>query len=275
MLSDSFSRIVVNERELYSEIKTYLQSISPDQVGILQLYTGSRPIFDAFGVTRQIKASFGKTFTLPSGAYIVIERTEAMHVIDVNSGHKMTTHDVEQTIFKTNLEAAEEIARQIRLRDIGGLIVIDFIDMKNTEHRKQLAKAMEEFMRSDRSQHTILPLSKFGLMQITRERARPEVTIDTAEICPACGGSGKVNATILVTDDIERDLEFIMQSRPKGDLYLRVHPFVEAYLLRGWPNYRWRWFLKHSKWVRIVPSSDYALTEYRFFINNEDEIRLS
>lgn len=275
LLSDSFSRIVVNERELYSEIKTYLQSISPDQVGILQLYTGSRPIFDAFGVTRQIKASFGKTFTLPSGAYIVIERTEAMHVIDVNSGHKMTTHDVEQTIFKTNLEAAEEIARQIRLRDIGGLIVIDFIDMKNTEHRKQLAKAMEEFMRSDRSQHTILPLSKFGLMQITRERARPEVTIDTAEICPACGGSGKVNATILVTDDIERDLEFIMQSRPKGDLYLRVHPFVEAYLLRGWPNYRWRWFLKHSKWVRIVPSSDYALTEYRFFINNEDEIRLS
>ncbi len=275
LLTDSFSRIVVNDRELYSEIKGYLQSISPEQVGILQLYTGNRPIFDAFGVTRQIKASFGKTYTMPSGAYIVIERTEAMHVIDVNSGHKMTTHDVDQTIFKTNLEAAEEIARQIRLRDIGGLIVVDFIDMKNPEHRKQLAKAMEEFMRNDRSQHTILPLSKFGLMQITRERARPEVTLDTAEACPACGGTGKVNATILVTDDIERDLEFVMQSRPKGDLYLRVHPFVEAYLLRGWWNYRWRWFAKYNKWIRIVPHSDYALTEYRFFLGNEDEIRLS
>jgi ribonuclease G len=275
LLSDSFSRIVVNDRELYAEIKTYLQTISPEQVNIVQLYTGGRPIFDAFGVTRQIKASFGKTYTLPSGAYIVIERTEAMHVIDVNSGHKMTTHDVDQTIFKTNLEAAEEIARQIRLRDIGGLIVVDFIDMKSNEHRRQLAKAMEEFMRKDRSQHTILPLSKFGLMQITRERARPEVSMDTAETCPACGGSGKVNATILITDDIERDLEFIMQSRPKGDVYLRAHPFVAAYLLQGWWNYRWRWFTRYNKWIRILPYSDYALTEYRFFLSNEDEIRLS
>ncbi len=275
MLSDSFSRVVVNDSELYNEIKRYLQSISPEQVDILQLYTGKRPIFDAFSVTRQIKASFGKTYTLPSGAYIVIERTEAMHVIDVNSGHKMTTRDVEQTIFKTNLEAAEEIARQIRLRDIGGLIVIDFIDMKNTEHRRQLAKAMEDFMRADRAQHTILPLSKFGLMQITRERARPEVAMDTAETCPACGGTGKVNATILITDDIERNLEFIMQSRAADDLYLRVHPFVEAFLKRGWWNYQWRWFFKYHKWVHIIPYSDYALTEYRFFLRNEDEIRLS
>ncbi|MCS6928362.1 MAG: Rne/Rng family ribonuclease [Saprospiraceae bacterium] len=275
LLTDSFSRIVVNDRELYGEIKAYLQSISPEQIGILQLYTGNRPIFDAFGITRQIKASFGKTYTLPSGAYIVIERTEAMYVIDVNSGHKTTTHDVEQTIFKTNLEAAEEIARQIRLRDIGGLIVVDFIDMKNAEHRRQLNKAMEEFMRQDRSQHTILPLSKFGLMQITRERARPEVKMDTSEACPACGGTGKVNATLLITDDIERDLEFIMQSRPKGDLYLHVHPFVEAYLLRGWRNYRWKWFWKYHKWIHIVPNSDYPVTKYSFFLGNEDEIRLS
>ncbi len=275
LLSDSFSRIVVNDRELFAEIKNYLQNISPEQVGILQLYTGNRPIFDACGVTRQIKASFGKTYTLPSGAYIVIERTEAMHVIDVNSGHKMTSQDVDQTIFRTNLEAAQEIARQIRLRDIGGLIVVDFIDMKSAEHRRQLAKAMEDFMRNDRSQHTILPLSKFGLMQITRERARPEVTMDTAETCPACGGTGKVNPTLLLTDEIERDLEFIMQSRPKGDLYLRVHPFVEAFLLRGWRNYRWKWFLKYNKWIRIIPHADYTLTEYRFFIGNEDEIRLS
>lgn len=275
LLTDSFSRIVVNEKDLYADIKSYLQAISPDQVGIVQFYNGGKPVYEAFGVTRQIKASFGKTATMTSGAYIVIEKTEAMHVIDVNSGHKMTTGDVDQTIFNVNLEAAEEIARQIRLRDIGGLIIVDFIDMKNAEHKRQLAKAMEDFMRKDRSQHTILPLSKFGLMQITRERARPEVMMDTAELCPACGGTGKVNATILLTDDIERDLEFVMQSRPKTALSLRVHPYIEAYLKRGLPNKQMRWFFKYNKWVRILPQSEYQLSEYRFFEGGDDEIRLN
>ncbi len=275
LLTDSFSRIVVNEKDLYADIKSYLQAISPDQVGIVQLHNGNKPIFDTFGVTRQIKASFGKTATMSSGAYVVIEKTEAMHVIDVNSGHKMTTGDVDQTIFNVNLEAAEEIARQIRLRDIGGLIVVDFIDMRNADHKRQLAKAMEDFMRKDRSQHTILPLSKFGLMQITRERARPEVMVDTAEVCPACGGTGKVNATILLIDEIERDLEFVMQSRSKAPLFLRVHPYIDAFLKKGLPSKQMRWFWKYNKWIRIIPHSDYPLAEYRFFEGNDDEIRLN
>lgn len=275
LLTDSFSRIVVNDKDLFADIKAYLQSNSPEHVKIAQLYNGTKPVFETTGVTRQIKASFGKTATMNSGAYLVIEKTEAMHVVDVNSGHKVTSGDVDQTIFGVNLEAAEEIARQIRLRDIGGLIVIDFIDMKNPEHKKQLSKAMEDFMRKDRSQHTILPLSKFGLMQITRERARPEVAVNTAEVCPTCGGTGKINATILLTDDIERDLEFIMQSRPKAPLFLRVHPFIEAYLKKGWPNRQMRWFFKYNKWIRITPHTDYALTDYRFYEGNDDEIRLS
>lgn len=275
LLSDGFSRIVANDKDLYEDIKVYMQNISPEQVGIVQYHSGNKPIFDAYSVTRQIKASFGKTATMNSGAYVVIEKTEAMHVIDVNSGHKITSADVEQTIFGVNLEAAEEIARQVRLRDIGGLIVVDFIDMKNPEHKKQLAKAMEDFMKKDRAQHTILPLSKFGLMQITRERARPEVVVNTSEMCPTCGGTGKINATILLTDDVERDLEFIMQSRPKAPLYLRVHPYLEAYLKRGFPSRRMQWFMKYNKWIRIVPHSDYQLTEYRFMEGNDDEIRVS
>lgn len=275
MLSAGFSRIVVNEKDLYADIRAYMQSISPEQVGIVQLHNNAKPIFDQFGVTKQIKASFGKTATMSSGAYIIIEKTEAMHVVDVNSGHKMATSDVDQTIFGVNLEAAEEIARQIRLRDIGGLIVIDFIDMKSQEHKKQLAKAMEDFMRKDRSQHTVLPLSKFGLMQITRERARPEVMVDTAEVCPTCGGTGKINATILLIDDIERDMEFVMQSRPKGTLYLRVHPYLDAYLKQGLPSRRMRWMLKYNKWVRILPHADYQLSEYRFYEGDDDEIRLN
>jgi ribonuclease G len=274
LLTDSFSRVIVNDKDMYGEIRAYLQNISPDQVGIVQMYTGSKPIFEAHGITRQVKASFGKTATMSSGAYLIIEKTEAMHVIDVNSGHKMSSADVDQTIFGVNLEAAEEIARQIRLRDIGGLIVVDFIDMKNQEHRRQIAKAMEDFMRKDRSQHTILPLSKFGLMQITRERARPEIMVNTAEMCPTCNGTGQVNPTILLTDDIERDLESIMQSRPRTPLTLKTHPYLEAFLTKGIFNRRWNWFLKFNKWIKIVPDSDYHLSSYRFFDANDDEIRL-
>lgn len=275
LLSDGFSRIVLNDKDLHADIKEYLQNISPEQVNIAQYYSGNKPIFDAYGITKQIKASFGKTATMNSGAYVVIEKTEAMHVIDVNSGHKMATADVDQTILGVNLEAAEEIARQIRLRDIGGLIVIDFIDMKNPDHKRQLTRAMEDFMKKDRSQHTILPLSKFGLMQITRERARPEVVVDTAEDCPTCNGTGKVNATILVSDDIDRDLEFIMQSRPRAPLRLKVHPYLEAYLKKGFMSQQMRWFMKYNKWIRIMPNADFPLSEYKFFDGNDDEIRLN
>lgn len=277
LLTDSFSRIVVNDKDLYADIRSYLQTISPDQVKIVQQYTGSKSVYEQYGVTKQIKSSFGKTATMNSGAYLVIEKTEAMHVIDVNSGHKITSNDVDQTIFSVNLEAAQEIARQLRLRDIGGLIVIDFIDMKNAEHKKQLAKAMEDFMRKDRAQHTVLPLSKFGLMQITRERTRPEIILNTSEDCPTCNGTGKINPTILLTDEIERDMQFILQSRPKSDIQLLVHPYVEAYLKKGWwfKSIRWKWFFTYNKWIKITADADFHINQYRFFDTTGDEIRMN
>lgn len=275
LLTDSFNKIVVNDKEMYAGIRTYLQNIAPDQVKIVQLHTGSKPIFEAHGVTRQIKQSFGKTATMASGAYLVIEKTEAMHVIDVNSGHNVKTGDVEQAIFSVNLESADEIARQIRLRDIGGLIAIDFIDMKNLDHKKALVKRMEDVMRKDRAQHTILPLSKFGIMQITRERTRPEIMIDTAENCPTCNGTGRTNATILITDDIARDLEYVMQSGPSGKLQLKVHPFVDAFLKKGLPSQQMRWWMKHNKWIRISPVNDFPITHYEFYDGNDEEIRMN
>jgi ribonuclease G len=277
LLTDSFGKIVVNDKDMFADIKNYLANISPDQVKIVQHYSGTKTIFEQHGVTKQIKASFGKTATMNSGAYLVIEKTEAMHVIDVNSGHKITSNDVDQTILSVNLEAAQEIARQIRLRDIGGLIVIDFIDMKNPEHKKQLAKAMEDFMRKDRAQHTVLPLSKFGLMQITRERTRPEIAMNTAEECPSCNGTGKINPTILLSDEIHRDLQSILQARPKSDVALHVHPYIDAYLKKGgWFRSRqFKWYWEFNKWIKVVPQADYHINQYRFFDKNEDEIRLN
>jgi ribonuclease G len=198
-----------------------------------------------------------------------------MHVVDVNSGHKMSSKNQEEAVLHVNVEAANEIARQLRLRDIGGLIIIDFIDMRNNEHRKELFKVMRDAMKKDRAQHTILPLSKFGLMQITRQRVRPEVKINTAEVCPACNGTGKVNPTVLITDDIERDLKFILQSGTKSKLMLKTHPYVEAFLKKGFPNTQMRWYARYYKWIKIKSEPNYQLNEYRFFNENEDEIRLN
>ena len=275
ILTNSFNKITVNDKELYNNIRSYLMQIAPEQVKIVNLYTHSKPIFDAFGVTRQIKASFGKTATMSSGAYLVIEHTEAMHVIDVNSGHKIHSNDQETNTLSVNMEAAEEIARQLRLRDIGGIIIVDFIDMRNNENRRKLFNEMREFMKKDRAQHTILPLSKFGLLQITRQRARPEVNINTAEKCPTCNGSGNVNATILLTDEVGRDLDFIINSQPKAKLNLTLHPYLYAYYKKSFlPKQQIEWFKKYKKWIKISVNNDYQLTEYRFFDEQNDEIRL-
>ena len=273
LLTDSFNKIIVDDKEMYYSIKAYLDSFAPDQQKIVQFFNSKKNIFDEHGVTHQIKASFGKTATLTSGAYLIIEHTEAMHVIDVNSGHKVSTIAQEESILRINLEAAEEIARQIRLRDIGGLIVIDFIDMRNPEHKRILMEKMKDFMVKDRAQHTILPLSKFGLMQITRERVRPQVVINTSEDCPACGGTGKINASVLLTDEIERDLEFIIHSKPKKAIYLHVHPYVASYLKKGLYSMHMKWYLKYKKWIKVKIDPNLPINIYKFFDANNDQIR--
>lgn len=274
LLNPSFSRIIVNDKDIYEGIKSYLDNNLPEKASIVQLYKGHKPIFDHFLVKRQIKASFGQTATLSSGAYIVIEHTEAMHVIDVNSGPKSQRLDQENAAIQVNKEAAEEIARQLRLRDIGGLIIIDFIDMKSNENKLELFNAMKKFMEPDRSQHTILPLSKFGLMQITRQRERQELKMDTSEICPSCSGTGKVNASIFLIDSIEKDLDFVLSTRSAKNLTLEVHPYVAAFLKRGFWNYSWKWYFKYYKKIKIRENEDLPLIEFKFFEGNDEEIRL-
>ena len=274
-LTNDYQHIVVNDKEIYNNVKTFMTAIAPDKVKIVEHYTGKAAIFEHYGINKQIKASFGKTATMNSGAHLVIEHTEAMHVIDVNSGPKMSKSEMNNTSLTVNMEAAEEISRQLRLRDIGGLIIIDFIDMKSLDHKKVLNSRMIELMEKDRAQHTILPLSKFGLMQITRERVRQVVTINTDETCPTCNGSGKVQPTILLTDEIERDLVYLLANKSISKVQLTVHPYVHAFLTKGLPSIKMRWYMKHKKWVTIRQDSNFALTEYRFYDTAEDEIRFT
>ena len=275
ILTDSFNRIVVNDKALYASIKAFMEHRVNEKADIVKLYRGKKPIFEAFGINRQIKAAFGKTATMKSGAYIVIESTEAMHVIDVNSGPKMAKKDQAEAVLAVNLEAAKEIARQLRLRDIGGLIVIDFIDMRDPQHRKTLYQKMIEYMKNDRAQHTILTLSKFGLMQITRQRTRPAVNIDTTEMCPVCKGTGKVNSTTLLIDDIERDIEYLMNSRPADKYTLQVHPFVHAYIKKGIPSIQMKWYMKYNRWIKVTPNPEFHVLQYQFFDKHNDAIRMN
>ncbi len=277
LLSDSFQKIVVNDKTLLAETQQYVARIAPEKEEIISLHTHGQPIFDTFGITKQVKAAFGKTVNLASGAYLIIEHTEAMHVIDVNSGTRPAEANQELNALQTNLEAVQEIARQMRLRDLGGIITVDFIDLKLPEHRKTVYDAMETAMATDRARHTVLPLSKFGLMQITRQRLRPEITISTAEVCPTCKGTGKVGPTALLTDDIEKDLKYLVNQGHR-DLELRINPILAAFLNKGTllsPSLLKKWRKAYSTKLKVTEDTGAGITEYRFYdVKTEELIKL-
>ena len=274
MLNGNFENIVVNEENIYREIRQYIQEIAPEKSKIVKLYKGPDPIFDKFGIERQIKSLFGKTVSFKSGAYLIIEHTEALHVIDVNSGNRSKSDsDQESNALDVNLAAAEEIARQLRLRDMGGIIVIDFIDMHSNEHKQMLFEKMKEFMANDRAKNHILPLSKFGLMQITRQRVRPEMHIETNETCPSCLGTGKVESTLLYTDTIKTQLKLILSKYHLKQINLRTHPFIAAYLNKGLFNSTSKSWSKELKCKIIVtPSLSNNLLEFKVFDKHGDEV---
>lgn len=275
VFSPSFENIYVNDPDIHAQIVKYVTLIAPERVDIVKLYSKDMPIFDNFSVTRQIKSSFGKTVSFKSGAYIIIEHTEALHVIDVNSGNRSkATNDQETNALEVNLRAADEIARQLRLRDMGGIIVVDFIDMNKPEHRQALYEHMREVMANDRARHNILPLSKFGLMQITRQRVRPALDIITAETCPSCYGKGEVQPSLLFTDTLHQKLEYLVHDLRTRDFVMYVHPFVDAYLKKGIISIYRRWRMELGGKFKILPSQELAYLQYRVLDADRNEIDL-
>ncbi len=276
VFSPSFESIHVNDPDIFAQIDKYVSLIAPERKDIVRLYDKDVPIFDSFSITRQIKSSFGKTVSFKSGAYIIIEHTEALHVIDVNSGNRAkATNDQESNALEVNLRAADEIARQLRLRDMGGIIVIDFIDMNKSEHRQQLYDHMREIMANDRARHNILPLSKFGLMQITRQRVRPALDITTTETCPSCFGKGEVQPSLLFTDTLREKLDYLVNGLGVKNFVMYVHPFVEAYIKRGLFNSlyrRWRGELGRS--FKVMADESLAYLQYRVLDKDRNEINL-
>ena len=270
-----FNSIIVNDAAVADDVADYIATIAPEKRKIVKTYTGGQPIFDYFGIDKQVKASFGKTVSFKNGAYLIIEHTEAFHVIDVNSGNRSKAGaDQETNALEVNLAAAEEIARQLRLRDMGGIIVIDFIDMHEAANRQKVFDRMKDAMGDDRTKHNILPLSKFCLMQITRQRVRPEEHVDTAEVCPSCKGTGKITPTILFTDELSNKVNYIFKDLNKKSLTLKVHPYVAAFLTKGIHSIKRKWAFKYFKKISVEGINSYSFLEYHFYDDNLEEIIL-
>jgi len=275
ILSESFNNIYINDPILYEDTKTYIKSIAPDKANIVKLYKGKAPIFEHFGIDKFIKNSFGRTVTIRSGIYLIIEHTEAMHVIDINSGHRVNKdQNQEENALSVNIEAAKELARQLRLRDMGGIIVVDFIDMRQAANRRKLFQTLKEEMAKDRAKHTILPPSKFGLVQITRQRVRPEMNIKILEKCPVCDGTGEIKPSMLFVDEIENNVRYLVQDQNEKGLKLILHPYIYAYLTKGFISQQVKWYLKFKRWIKIKPDKSYHFLEYHFFNKNDDEIKI-
>lgn len=279
LFNPTYENIYVNDTDICKDVREYVQLIAPEKVDIVKPYTGSVPIFDNFNVTKQLKSGFGKTVNYKHGAYLIIEHTEAMHVVDVNSGNRTrSANGQEANALDVNLGAADELARQLRLRDMGGIIIVDFIDMNLAEDRQMLYERMCKNMQQDRARHNILPLSKFGLMQITRQRVRPAMDLNVEETCPTCFGKGKIKSSILFTDQLESKIENLVKKIGVKKFYLHVHPYVAAYINQGFISLKRRWQMKYGCGVHIVPSQKMAFLQYEFydskkqFIDMKEEI---
>ena len=274
LFNPSYESIHVNDIEVYKRIRNYVSVIAPESVDIIKLYRGELPIFDHFGITKQIKSSFGRIVSFKGGAYLVIEHTEALHVVDVNSGNRTRNNasNQEENALEVNLAAADELARQLRLRDMGGIIVVDFIDMDKSENRQKLYERMMQNMENDRAKHNILPLSKFGLMQITRQRVRPAINMPVEEQCPVCFGKGKIQPSIQFTDTLESKINTLTSSIGVHKFTLHIHPYVAAYINKGFISLYRKWQMKYGLGIRIIPNQSLALLEYHFYDAQGKEI---
>ena len=273
LFNPTYDGIHVNDSTVCEEIKNYLGLIAPEKKDIVKLYNGTVPIFDNFDVTKQLKSGFGKTVNYKHGAYLIIEHTEAMHVVDVNSGTRIKKENSQETnALETNLGAADELARQLRLRDMGGIIIVDFIDMKLPEDRQMLYERMCKNMQKDRAKHNILPLSKFGLMQITRQRVRPAMSVNVDETCPTCFGKGTIKSSILFTDTLENKIDTLVNKIGVRKFYLYVHPYVAAYINKGVFSLKRQWQMKYGLGVHVIPSQKLAFLQYEFYDSDKQFI---
>ncbi|MEG1936463.1 MAG: Rne/Rng family ribonuclease [Rikenellaceae bacterium] len=269
LLNSSFTNIQIDDKTLYSEVKEYIKHIAPEKEKIVKYYNGTTPLFDHLDITRQVKGMFGKIVPFKRKSYMVIEHTEALHVIDINSGSRVKAGNSQEDIaMEVNSNAVEFIARQLRLRDMGGIIVIDFIDLHKPENRNELLTMMREAMKNDRAKHNVLPLTKFGLMQITRQRVRPVTTMKHSEVCPSCRGTGEITPSILLDKEIEMHIEQLVESVDLKYIKIKTNPYVMAYLKEGFISRRLKMMFKYHCYIKLVADESFGYVDSRYYDKN-------
>ena len=271
MLNEELEALYTDQESLYQEVKQYIRETAPEKERVIQLYEGKNPIFEHFGVERQLRTSFGRRVRLAGGGSLIIDQTEALHVIDINSGKSLQEDDQVSTALRVNLNAVPELCRQIRLRNLGGIIITDFIDMRDQKHRLEVQQAMKEAMSKDHSKYTMLPLTRFGLMQMTRHRVRPSVRIDKSEKCPSCGGAGKVSNILGLADLIEKHMEYLLTQRHLRSLSIRLHPYLYAYFSKGFFSFQFLWWWKYKRPIKLKKDPSLGITEF-FFLDPKGTI---
>jgi ribonuclease G len=261
VLSPEFKSVWVDSVDQYQRIVEFLDHIQPALVSRVRLYRRDEPIFEEFGIESEIAKALKSKVWLKSGGYIVINQTEALVAIDVNTGKYVGKKNLEETVFRTNLEAAKEIVRQIRLRDLGGIIVLDFIDMEVPENRERLFEALENEIKKDRSKTKILQISEFGLIEMTRKRVRQSLERSLTQACPYCGGAGRIKSNTTIALEIWRELMKARDFHEGQDVIVRVNPIVYATLHAGDPIFE---ELERSLGIHLVFKPDEALHHEQF-----------
>ncbi|HAV23058.1 MAG: ribonuclease G [Ignavibacteria bacterium RIFCSPLOWO2_02_FULL_55_14] len=265
LFQEAVERIVLDDKKLFKEIRAYVVSSSPDMADRVELYKDRIPVFDKYGVEKDIQTLFNKKVWLKSGGYLYIEKTEAMTVIDVNSGRYAAKREQELNSLKTDLEAAREVCRQLRLRDIGGLVVIDFIDLDDERNRKKVYDEMKKEMKRDRAKVTVLPMTEFGLVQITRQRIRQTVSMSFSEACPTCGGTGMVQSKNTTINEIERWIRRFSTERKGWRVELRVNPSIAEHLTHGTISRLTKIQIKFLVKVKLIADQNIASDDFKFF----------
>lgn len=269
LFTNDVTRVVIDSKNLFGEIVAYLEDVAPTLAHRVEYFKSAKPIFDVFGIESEIEKSLARKIWTPSGGYIIVDQTEAMAVIDVNSGKYIRGKEPEETTLKINLEAAKEVARQLRLRDLGGLIVIDFIDMTDSSNKRRLYEEFRRELRKDRAQSSILPISDFGLIEMTRERIRPSLLHTFSEPCPTCEGIGRVISKSTVLTKIERWIKRFKTERSEWSLRLAVHSSVADYITAGFVSKIRKLMWKYRVKIEVVKDDALRTEQFRMMLKKD------
>lgn len=270
LFAKQYDRVLIDDPEMYKSIKSYVGQIAPQMLPNVQLHKGSEHIFDYMKVAKDVDSIFSPRVRMPSGGYLIFEQTEAMYVVDVNSGPYAAKEKQEDNSLKTNLEAAREVAKQLRLRDIGGIIVVDFIDQRDDKNRKKIYDELKKEFKKDPAKTNVIGMSDFGLVQITRQRIRPSVVNSVSKVCPTCGGSGSVVTQNTIIADLDAWLSKFKHTTDYRAVDIYINPYLKSHLEKGFMSIKRKWMLQYFVKITFVADETVSLNEYKATLTGSD-----